>query len=152
MSEAEPPLTVFRPWSVKLTSPSLLPVAGPPPATVAPPHQKNAPAEPVFSPSPLTRSSGELVSPSPCPAGSLTVKGARPLPFAPPLPLWRRRRLHHDARSGAVTAPACAAPSRAVQAEVGSASAGRALRTWAAPHVVVGHTRTVHVGHALLCN
>jgi hypothetical protein len=79
-----PPLVVFRPWSVELTSPSLLPIAGPLPTTIAPPHRKNTGAEPVFSPSPSTRSSGELFSPSPCPTGSLTVVGARPSPFAPP--------------------------------------------------------------------
>jgi hypothetical protein len=45
-----PPLAVFRLWSVELTSPSLLPVARPSPATVAPPRRKNAAAEPVFSP------------------------------------------------------------------------------------------------------
>jgi hypothetical protein len=128
-----PPLTVFRSWSVELTSHSLLPVVGPPPATVAPPRQKNATAKPVFSPSPSTRSSGELFSPSPCPAGSLTAVGALP------------RRLRHLRRCGvtaghtvmrarrAVTAPACAAPSRAAQAEAGPASAGRALRTRATP-------------------
>jgi hypothetical protein len=92
-----PPLAVFRPWSVELTSPSLLPVTGPLPSTVAPPHRKNAAAKPVFSPSPSTRSSGELFSPSPCPAGSLTAVGARPPPFAPPPPLWHRRRPHRDA-------------------------------------------------------
>jgi hypothetical protein len=32
MSGAEPPLTVFHPWSKELTSPSRLPVTGPPPA------------------------------------------------------------------------------------------------------------------------
>jgi hypothetical protein len=80
------PLAVLRPWSVELTFPSLLAVAGPPPATVAPPHRKNAAAEPVFSPSPSTRSSGELSPPPSCPAGSLTVVGARPPPFAPPPP------------------------------------------------------------------
>jgi hypothetical protein len=56
-------------------------------STVAPPLRKNTTAEPVFSPSPSTRSSGELYPPPPCPAGSLTVVGARPPPFAPPPPL-----------------------------------------------------------------
>jgi hypothetical protein len=69
------PLAVLHSWSVELTFPSLLPVAGPPPATVDPPHRKSAAAEPVFSPSPSTRSSDELSSPPPCPAGSLTVVG-----------------------------------------------------------------------------
>jgi hypothetical protein len=92
------PLIVFRPWSVELTSHSLLPVVGPPPATVAPPRRKNATAELVFSPSPSTRSSSELFSPSPCPVGSLTAVGALPPPFAPPPPQWRRRRPHRNAR------------------------------------------------------
>jgi hypothetical protein len=70
------PLTVLRPWSVELTFPSLLTVVGPPPATVAPPHRKNASAEPVFSPSPSTRSSSEPSPPPPCLAGSFTVVGA----------------------------------------------------------------------------
>jgi hypothetical protein len=108
------PLTVLHPWSVELTSPSLLPITGPPSATVAPPRQKNAAAEPVFFPSPSTRSSGKLFPPS-CPVGSLTAVGARSPPFAPPLPLWCRRRPRRDTRLGAVTAPACAAPSRATQ-------------------------------------
>jgi hypothetical protein len=116
------PLAVLRPWSVELTFPSLLTVAGPPPATVAPPHQKNATAEPVFFPSPSMRSSGELSPPSPCPAGSLTIVGARPPPIALPPPLWHHRRLRRDARPGAVTAPACAALCRAVT--------GRACRGW----------------------
>jgi hypothetical protein len=81
------PLAVLRPWSIQLTSPSLLPVAGPPPATVARPRRKNATAEPDFFPSPSTRSSGELSSPPPCPSGSLTVVGARLPPFVPPPPL-----------------------------------------------------------------
>jgi hypothetical protein len=34
------PLAVSRPWSVKLTFPSLLTVVGPPPVTIAPPHRK----------------------------------------------------------------------------------------------------------------
>jgi hypothetical protein len=75
---------------------STVSVAGPPPATVAPPRRKNAAAEPVFSPS--TRSSGELFSPSPNPVGSLTAVGARPPPFAPPPPLWHRRQPRRDAR------------------------------------------------------
>jgi hypothetical protein len=64
VSGAEPPLVVFHLWSIELTFPSLLPIAGPSSATVAPPCQKNAAAELVFSHSPSTRSSGEL-SPSP---------------------------------------------------------------------------------------
>jgi hypothetical protein len=54
-------------------------------------------------------------------------------PFAPPPPLWRRRQPRRDACPGAVTTPACAAPLRATQAYAGPASAGRALRTRAAP-------------------
>jgi hypothetical protein len=57
------PLAVLRPWSVELTFPSLLTIAGPPPTTVAPPRRKNATAEPYFFPSPSTRSSGELFFP-----------------------------------------------------------------------------------------
>jgi hypothetical protein len=67
--------------------------------------------------------------------------GDRPPPFEPSPPLWRRRRARRDARSGAVTAPACAAPSRATLAEAGPASAGRA-------RVAVGHARAVRVGRA----
>jgi hypothetical protein len=63
---------------------TLLAVAGPPSATVAPPHRGDAAAEPDFFSSPSTRSSGELVCRSPCPAGSLTLVGAQPPPFAPP--------------------------------------------------------------------
>jgi hypothetical protein len=40
-----------------------------------------------FSPSPSTRSSGELSPPPPCPVGSLSAVGARAPPFAPLLPL-----------------------------------------------------------------
>jgi hypothetical protein len=120
-----PPLAVFHPWSIKLTSPSLLPVAGPPPATVAPPHQKNAAAEPVFSPSPSMRSFGELFSPSPCPAGSLTAVGAQLPPFAPPPPLWHRCWPRHDAR------PESGDRSGVRRAVTGRI--GRALRTRAAP-------------------
>jgi hypothetical protein len=86
------PLAVFRLWSVELTLPSLLAVVGPPPATVAPPRQRDAAAEPDFFSSPSTRSSGELAFRSPCPTGSLTVVGARPPPFAPSPPLWCRHR------------------------------------------------------------
>jgi hypothetical protein len=106
------PLAFLRPWSVELTFPSLLTVTGPPPATVAPPRRKNTAAEPDSFPSPSTRSSGELSSPPPCPAGSFTVVGARPPPFVPPSP--RGRGL-------------CA-------------------------RVAVGCARTMHVGHAPLCN
>jgi hypothetical protein len=77
------PLAVLRPWSIELTSPSLLTITGPPPATVAPSRRRNAPAEPDFFSSPWTRSSSELFFPPPCLAGSLTVVGARPPPFAP---------------------------------------------------------------------
>jgi hypothetical protein len=63
-------------------------------------------------------------------------------PFASPPPLWHRRRPESGDRSG------CAAPSRATQAEAGPASAGRALRTRAAPRVAVGRARAVHVGRA----
>jgi hypothetical protein len=86
------PLAVLHPWSVELTFPSLLTVAGPLPATVAPPHRRNATAEPNFFSSPSTRSSDELAFRPPCPASSLTVVGARPPPFAPSPPLWHRRR------------------------------------------------------------
>jgi hypothetical protein len=72
---------------------------------------------------------------------SLTVVGARLPPFAPPLPLWHRHRPCCNARLGAVTSPACAALRRAI-----ADRAGRALRTWAAPRVAVGHARTVRVG------
>jgi hypothetical protein len=116
--------------------PPLLTVTGPPPATVAPPRQRNTTAEPDFFSSPSTRSSGELAFRPPCPAGSLTVVGARP-------PLWHRRRPCRDACPGAVTAPTrCAAPSRPTLAEAGPASAGRArvavgrapvLCAWAEP-------------------
>jgi hypothetical protein len=118
-----PPLAVFRPWSVELTSPSLLPVAGPPPATVAPPHRKNAAAEPVFSPSPSTRSSGELFSPSPCPAGSLTVAGRT----GRGRPGKRRPRAAHTGHASAVA--------------VGHARA-----------VHMGRADAMSVGHAPLCN
>jgi hypothetical protein len=106
---------------LELTLLSLLTVAGPPPATVAPPRRGDAAVEPDFFSSPSTGSSGELACRPPCPAGSLTVVGALPPPLAPSLPLWRRRRPRRDARTGAVTAPACAA-----LAEAGPASAGRA--------------------------
>jgi hypothetical protein len=109
------PLTVHRPWSVELTFPSLLTVAGPPPATVAPPRRKNAVAEPDFLPSPSTRSSGELFSPP-------HIQRVASLSWV----LDRR-----DTRLGALTTPACtalrcAAPSRAALAEADPASAGRA--------------------------
>jgi hypothetical protein len=81
------PLAVFHPWSVELTHPSLLVVIGPPSTTVAPPHRRDAAAEPDFFSSVSTRSSGELAFRSPCPVGSLTVVGARPPPFAPSPPL-----------------------------------------------------------------
>jgi hypothetical protein len=122
VSGAEPPLTVFCLWSVEHTSPSLLSVTGPSPATVAPPCRKNAAVEPVFSPSPSTRSSGQLSPTPPCPAGSLTIVGARPPPFAPPPPLWHRRWPRHDTRPSAVTGPACATQRRAI--------AGHAGRGW----------------------
>jgi hypothetical protein len=112
---------------------------GPPPATVAPPRRRDTAAELDFFSSPSTRSSGELAFCPPCPAGSLTVVGARPPPFVPSPPQWRRRRPRRDARVGAVTAPVCAAPSRAVLAEAGPASAGHA-------RVAAGRTRAVHVG------
>jgi hypothetical protein len=86
------PLAVLHPWSVELTFPSLLTVAEPLPATVAPPRRRNATAEPDFFSSPSTRSFGELAFRPPCPAGSLTVLGARPPPFAPSPSLWHRRR------------------------------------------------------------
>ncbi len=72
---------------LELTLLSLLAVAGSPPATVAPPHRGDAAAEPDFFSSPSTRSSGELACRPPCPAGSLTVVGARLPPFATSPPL-----------------------------------------------------------------
>jgi hypothetical protein len=136
-------------------------------ATVAPPRRKNAAAEPVFSPSPSMRSSGELSPPPSCPAGSLTVVGARPPPFAPPLPLWHRCRQRRDACPGAVTAPACAALRRAIAghagrgrpgkrrsraAHTGRASHGRGPRTRCAHglsrHRECGPSATVHLGRA----
>jgi hypothetical protein len=80
-------LAVLHLWSVELTLPSLLAVAGPPPATVAPLHWRDAAVEPDFFSSASTRSSGELAFRPPCLAGSLTVGGARPPPFAPSPPL-----------------------------------------------------------------
>jgi hypothetical protein len=121
------PLVVLRPWSIELTLPSLLTVAGPPPATVAPPHRRNAAAEPDFFSSPSMRSSGELAFHPPCPAGSLTIVGARPSPFAPSPPLWRHRRSRRDAW--------------AALAEAGPASVGRA-------RVAVGRAHAVRVGRA----
>jgi hypothetical protein len=112
------PLAVLRPWSVDLTLPSLA-IAGPSPATVAPPHRRDTAAEPDFFSSPSTRSSGELAFRPPCPAGSLTLVGARPPPFAPSPPLWCRRRPCRDVCVGAVTAPACAALRRAVAGHAG---------------------------------
>jgi hypothetical protein len=142
------PLAVLHSWSVELTFPSLLPVAGPPPATVDPPRRKSAAAEPVFSPSPSTRSSDELSSPPSCPAGSLTVVGARPPLFAPPPPLWRHRRPRRDAHPGAVTAPACTALCRAVVGRTGRDRPGkrrpRAAHMGRASAVNVGHTRCAH--------
>jgi hypothetical protein len=134
------PLAVLRPWSVELTFHSLLTVAGPPQATVAPPHRKNATVELDFFPSLSTRSSGVLFPPPPCPAGSLTVVGARQPPFAPPPPLWRRRRPCRDARPGAVIAPACTALRRAV--------AGRAGRGRPSEH----RPRVAHPGRASAVN
>jgi hypothetical protein len=75
------------PVELELTLLSLLTVAGPPSATVAPPHRGDAAVEPDFFSSPSTRSSGELACRPPCPAGSLTVVGARPPPFTPSPPL-----------------------------------------------------------------
>jgi hypothetical protein len=83
------------PVELELTLLSLLAVAGPPPATVAPSRRGDAAAKPDSFSSPSTRSSGELVCRPSCPAGSLTV----------------------------VTAPACTASSRAALAEAGPASA-----------------------------
>jgi hypothetical protein len=81
------PLTVLHPWSVELTSPSLLPITGPPSATVAPPRQKNTAAEPVFFPSPSTRSSGKLFPPH--------VRWVASPPW-----VLDRRRLHHLCHCG----------------------------------------------------
>jgi hypothetical protein len=101
------------PMELELTLLSLLAVAGPPQATVAPPRRGDAAAEPDFFSSPSTQSSGELACHPSCPAGSLTVVGARPPPLASSPPLWCRRRPRRDTRTGAGTAPACAALSRA---------------------------------------
>jgi hypothetical protein len=51
------------------------------------PRQRTPPPIRFFSPSPSTRSSGELSPPPPCPAGSLSTVGARAPSFAPPPPL-----------------------------------------------------------------
>jgi hypothetical protein len=168
-SECRPssPLAILHPWSVELTFPSLLAIAGPLPATVAPPHRKNSAAEPVFSPSPSTRSSGELSPPPPCPAGSLTTVGARPPPFALPPPLWCRRRPCRDARPRAVNAPVCAALRHAVAGRTGRGRPGKRMPSAAhtgrasamnvgrgavsvgqAGAVSVGHACTVHLGRA----
>jgi hypothetical protein len=97
---------------------------------------------------------------SPCPTGSLTVVGARPPPFAPSLPLWCRRRPRHDARVGAVTAPACAALHRAVAGRAGRGRPserrpcprGRGPRTRCARGLSRrrgrGPSTTVHLGRA----
>jgi hypothetical protein len=152
-----PPSRCFRPWSVELTSPSLLPVTGPPPATVSPPHRKNAAAEPVFSPSPSTRSFGELSPPPLCLAGSLTGVGARPPPFAPPPPLWRRRRPCCDAcpergdRSGVRrSTPRSRGPHRPSAAPTGRARVVNASRARCARgpsrHREHGPSATVQLG------
>jgi hypothetical protein len=133
------PLIVLHSWSVELTFPSLLTVAGPLPATVAQPRQRNAAAEPEFFPSPSTRSSGELFFPPPCPADSLTVMGARPPPFALPPPLWHRR-------SGM---------PRAVAGHTGRGRPSERRSRAAHPghtHVAMGRARAVCVGQAPLCN
>jgi hypothetical protein len=106
-SSPSSPLAVLHSWSVELTFPSLLPITGPPPVTVAPPHQKNATAELVFSPSPSTRSSDELSPPPPCPVGSLTVVGARLPSFGPPPPLCHHRRLRRCQLRTASVVPCC---------------------------------------------
>jgi hypothetical protein len=92
------------------------------------------------------RSSGKL-SPPPCPAGGLTVVGARPPPFAPPPPLWCRRRPRYDARPGAVTAPACATLRRAILGRAAHAGRARAVNTGRA-RVGVCRARAVHMGRA----
>jgi hypothetical protein len=126
-------------WSGELTFPSLLTVAGPSLATVAPPCQKNTAAEPDSFPSLSMRSSGELSSPPPCPAGSLTAVGARPPPFAPPPPLWRRRRPRRDTR------PESGDRSGVRRAVVGRTGRGRpGKRRPRAAHT--GHASTVNVG------
>jgi hypothetical protein len=81
-----PLLPLFRPWNVEPSSLSLHPDAGPPPATGALASSENAAADPVFSPSPSTRSSGELSPSPPCPVASLSAVGARATSFAPPPP------------------------------------------------------------------
>jgi hypothetical protein len=140
-SERRPssPLAVLHPWSVDLTLPSLLAVVGPPPATVAPPRRRDAAAEPDLFSSPSMRSSGELAFRPPCPAGSLTLVGARPPPFASSPPLWRRCRPRRGARAGAVTAPACTAPRRRGPRWPRPAQRAQAVPAW--PWAVRPHGR-----------
>jgi hypothetical protein len=116
------------PVELELTLLSLLAITGPLPSTVAPPRRGDAAAKPDFFSSPSTRSSGELACRPSCPAGSLTVVGARPPPLTPSPLLWHRRQPCCDARTGAVTAPACAALRRS-RVAVDRAPLGRGPRT-----------------------
>jgi hypothetical protein len=56
------------------------------------PRRRTPPPIRFFSPSPSTRSSGELSPPPPCLAGNLSAVGTRAPPFAPPLPPAAPRR------------------------------------------------------------
>jgi hypothetical protein len=132
---------------LELTLLSLLSVAGPLPATVAPPRRGDAAAEPNFFSSPSTRSSGELACRPSCPVGRLTVVGALPPPLAPSPPLWHRRRLRRDARTRAVTAPTSATLRRAIVGRAAHAGRARAVNTGRA-RVGVCRARAVHMGRA----
>ncbi len=122
------------PVELELTLLSLLTVAGPPPATVAPPHRGDAAAEPDFFSSPSTRSSGELACRPSCPAGSLTAARAISAAVAPS-PAAPRRAHGSGDRSGV---------RRAVAGRAGRSRpserrprpwprAAHALCTWAEP-------------------
>jgi hypothetical protein len=123
-------------------------VSTPPPLTPLPPHCRRTAAghrSPTssekrrcragFLPLTVDEELRELSPPSPCPAGSLTIVGARPPPFAPPPPLWHRRQPCRDVRLGAVTASAlrCAVAGRTGRGQPGerrprAAHTGRAPR------------------------
>jgi hypothetical protein len=139
------------PVELELTLLSLLAVAGPPPATVAPPRRGDAAAEPDFFSSPSTRSSGELACRPSCPAGSLTVVGARPPPLmpSPPFVALSPAAPRHAYRSGDRSGVRRSAPSRAALAEASPASAGRAhaVRVGRAD-AAAWATRTVCLGRA----
>jgi hypothetical protein len=129
---------------------TLLAVAGPPPATVAPPHRGDAAAEPDFFSSPSTRSSGELAYHPSCPAGSLTVVGARPPPLAPSPPLWRRRRPRRAHGSGDRSGVRHAAPRHHGPHWPRPAQRAQAAPAWpwAVRLVAAGRARVVRVGRA----